>query len=308
MSGLRNVTMRQLQIYAAAAKHLSFSRASRELHLTQPAVSMQIRQLEGSAGVALFERVGKKLSLTSAGEELLIYAQQALRALKDAEDAFAALRSVRGGKVTIAVVSTAKYFAPKLLALFLQRHPEVDLKLTVNNREAVIAQLAANEVDLAIMGTAPRSVDTVAAAFAPHPLVIIAAPEHPLAKHKRIPLRALENETFVVREQGSGTRSAMERYFADNGLEVKLGMEMSSNETIKQAVMAGMGIAFISQHTIGLELATGQLKMLRVQGLPVMRQWNVVHRREKRLSPAAEAFKGFVLEQGGAFLERWPQG
>lgn len=308
MPSLRNATIRQLQIFCSAARGLSFTVASRELHLTQPAVSMQIKQLEDIAGLPLFERIGKRLFLTQAGGELLRHAQQVLFALKDAEEAFAALKGLRGGRITIAVVSTAKYFAPKLLALFEHRHPAVELRLSVNNREAVIRQLADNEVDVAIMGTPPRALETEAVAFARHPLVIVASPEHALAARKRIALKAMEDETFLVREPGSGTRSAMERFFAERGIKVRVGMEMSSNETIKQAVMAGMGISFISQHTIGLELATNQLTVLKVEGLPVVRQWFIVHRKDKRLSPSAEAFKDFVLEEGSRFLKQWPQG
>jgi DNA-binding transcriptional LysR family regulator len=174
--------------------------------------------------------------------------------------------------------------------------------------EAIVALLTDNEIDLAVMGTPPQQLDTVAAAFARHPLVVIAAPGHPLAQRKRIPLSALAQETFLVREPGSGTRSAMERFFRERGIKPKVGMEMSSNETIKQAVMAGMGVSFISQHTVGLEVATGQLAILKVEGLPVVRQWYVVHRAEKRLLPAAEAFKAFMLEAGAQFLKPWPHG
>jgi DNA-binding transcriptional LysR family regulator len=308
MPGLRNVTLRQLQIFCAAAQHANFSRASKELHLTQPGVSMQMRQLEDSAGLALFERTGKALRLTDAGRELLVHAQQALGALRDAEDALRALKGLKGGRLTIAAVSTAKYYAPKLLALFSAQHPGVELKLSVNNREAVVQQLAAKEIDLAIMGTPPKRLDTVAEPFARHPLVVIAAPNPQLADRKRITLKTIEKETFLVREPGSGTRSAMERFFGERGIQPKIGMEMSSNETIKQAVMAGIGVSFISQHTIGLEVATGQLTVLKVEGMPVIRQWNVVHLREKRMSPAAEAFKAFILDHGSSFLKLWPQG
>ncbi len=308
MAGLRNVTMRQLQIFSSAARHLSFSRTSQELHLTQPAVSMQIKQLEDSAGLALFERAGRRVFLTEAGAELYRYAQQVLGAIKDAEEILGAMKGLVGGRLTIGVVSTAKYFAPKLLAMFNERHPRLELRLQVNNREAVIQMLAGNEIDIAVMGTGPRQLDTVTLPFARHPLVVIAHPGHPLAKRKRIPLKALESESFIVREQGSGTRSAMERFFAERGINARVGMEISSNETIKQAVMAGMGVSFISQHTIGLELATEQLVMLKVEGLPVMRQWCVVHRAQKRLSPAADTFKQFMLTEGAKLLKLWPQG
>ena len=304
MSGMRAVTIRQLHIFLSAARHLSFSRASRELHLSQPAVSMQIRQLEGSAGLPLFERSGKRLHLTQAGEEMQRHGQQIVAALAAAEDGFAALRGLRGGRLNIGVVSTAKYFAPKLLATFSQRHPLVEVKLAVNNRESILKQLANNEIDLAIMGTPPQSLDATAVAFAPHPLVVIAAPDHRHASRRRLALRDLEQERFVVREIGSGTRSAMERTFAAHRVKPQIGMEMSSNETIKQAVMAGMGLAFISQHTIALELASGVLKVLRVEGLPVMRQWCVVHRREKVLPPAGEVFKAFILDEGRALMKR----
>ena len=308
MPGMRNVTMRQLQIFASAARHLSFSRASEELHLTQPAVSIQIRQLEDNAGLPLFDRLGKRLHLTHAGEEVLRHAQQALLAIRNAEDALVALKSLTGGRITIAVVSTAKYFAPKLLARFRERHPDVELKLEVNNREAVVQHLAANEVDLAIMGQPPRALEAEAAVFARHPLVIISAPGHPLAARKRVALKTVAQQPFLVREPGSGTRSAMEHFFRERGLQFRIDMEMDSNETIKQAVMAGMGVSFISQHTIGLEVATGQLVILKVEGLPVLRQWHVVHLRDKRLAPAAQAFKAFMLEEGRAFLKLWPGG
>jgi DNA-binding transcriptional LysR family regulator len=303
---MRDATLRQLQIFAAVAKHLSFTRAADELRLTQPAVSMQVKALEDLAGLPLLERIGRQVALTDAGAELLRHAQVVLRALADAEDAFAALRGLEAGRVSIAVVSTAKYFAPKLLALFSRKHPEVELKLAVNNREAVVALLVENEVDLALMGTPPKHLETTAFPFAKHPLVVIAAPDHPLARERRVPVRALAAESFLVREPGSGTRAAMERFFAEHRVEPAATTEISSNETIKQAVMAGMGLGFISQHAIGLELSAGQLALLHVEGLPVVRDWNVVHRTEKRLSPAAQAFKRFVLKEGRAFLAAWP--
>jgi DNA-binding transcriptional LysR family regulator len=303
---MRDVTVRQLQIFVSAARHLSFSRASEELHLTQPAISMQMKQLEGLAGLPLFERVGRRLALTPAGEALLRHAHQVMQALRDAEDALAALKGLRHGRIAIAVVSTAKYFAPKLLALFARKRPGVEVRLLVNNRDAVGQLLAGNEVDLALMGTPPGGLDLVATPFARHPLVIIAHPEHRLGRRRRVPVEELEAETFLVRELGSGTRAAMERFLEKARVRPAALVELASNETIKQAVMAGMGVAFISQHAIGLELATSQLAILAVEGLPVMRNWNVVRRREKVLSPAAAAFEAFVLDEGSAFLARWP--
>jgi DNA-binding transcriptional LysR family regulator len=308
MSGLRDATLRQLQTFDVAARTLSFSRTSEAVHLSQPAVSMQMKALEELVGVPLFERIGRRLHLTAAGEELARHAREVLRALELADEALAALRGLRGGRIRVAVTSTAKYFAPKLIASFTQRHPEVELRLLVSNREAVVAALEANEVDLAVMGRPPEGLDTVAAAFADHPLVVIAAPDHPLAGRRTVALAALARETFLVREPGSGTRAAMERFFAEHGLEVRVGMEMASNETIKQAVMAGMGLSFISRHTVGLELSTGDLALVHAPGLPVVRTWHVVHLAAKRLSPAADAFKAFLLDEGKTFLRSWTRG
>ena len=295
---IRHVTLRQLQVFEAVARHLSFSRAAGELHLSQPGVSMQIREIEQSAGLPLFERVGKKVFVTEAGRHLLATARGVLGSLKDAEAALDALKGLRGGLISIAVVSTARYFAPYLLARFRKLHPEVELRLAVDNREAVAVLLTDNAVDLAIMGRAPKTHDAVAEAFASHPLVIVAAPDHPLAARRGIPVAAIASEAFLVREPGSGTRSAMQQFFDEHGVAPRVAMEMSSNETIKQAVMAGMGVSFISRHTVGFELQHRRLVLLDVRGLPVMREWNVVHLAAKRLSPSAYAFKSYVLAHG----------
>jgi DNA-binding transcriptional LysR family regulator len=212
------------------------------------------------------------------------------------------MKGLRGGRVRLAVVSTAKYFAPRLIARFCERHPGVRILLQVDNREAVVRTLAANDVDLALMGRPPGELDLVAAAFADHPHVIIAPPDHPLARRRAVTTAALAGERFLVRELGSGTRTAMERFFHDRGVPLQVGMEMPSNETIKQAVMAGFGLSFISLHTVALELSAGALALVHAPGLPVMRKWFVLHRAEKRLSPAAEAFKAFVLGQARAIL------
>jgi DNA-binding transcriptional LysR family regulator len=308
MAGMKDATVRQLQIFEAAARALSFSAAGQALHLTQPAVSMQVRQLEHFAGVPLFERTGRRLQLTDAGQELLVHARAVLRALEDADEAFAAMKGLRGGRVRLAVVSTAKYFAPRLIARFAQAHPGVTVRLQVDNRAAVVQTLAANDVDLALMGQPPADAELVARVFADHPLVVIAPPTHPLARRRSVSLEALAEEVFLVREPGSGTRNALERFFGERELPLKVGLEMPSNETIKQAVMAGLGLAFISLHTIALELHVGALALVRAPGLPVVRQWNVVHRKDKRLSPAAEAFKAFVLAHGRSFLRTWRGG
>jgi len=301
---LHHATLRQLKVFEAAARNLSFSRAADELHLTQPGVSMQVKELEDHAGLPLFERIGRKMHITEAGRELLARTHEILRALKDGQDALDGLMGLDRGHLNLGVTSTAKYFAPQLLARFRRQHPALEFRLAVSNREAVIAQLAGNEVDLAIMGRPPEGLPTIAESFAPHPFVIIAAPDHPLAGRRRIAVSRLAEETFLVREGGSGTRSAMQHFVDENAMRIRVGMEMSSNETIKQAVMAGMGVSFLSRHTIGLELESGKLAMLDVRGLPVMRRWFVVHLAAKRLSPTAQAFRAFALRHGHGVLDK----
>jgi len=264
---------------------------------------MHIKELEISAGLPLFERIGRKLYVTEAGQELLARTREILRALKDAEDTLDGLRGLRRGRINLAVVSTAKYFVPRLLASFGKDFPELEIRLAVNNRNSVIDQLVANEVDLAIMGRSPQSLDTVAEPFAQNPHVIIAAPDHPLAERRKILVETVAKENFIVREPGSGTRLAMQQFFEEFGLVCNVGMEMASNETIKQAVMAGMGVSFISRHTLDLEIQTHRLVVLDVRGTPVIRQWHVAHLAKKRLSPTAVAFKEFVLKHGKKMLQ-----
>ena len=299
---MRNVTLRQMRVFTTVARHLSFTRAARELHLTQPAVSQQIKLLEAEVGMPLFEQIGRKVQLAPAGTELLRYAHQTIELLREAAESLAAMRGLKRGVLQLGAVSTAKYFAPSLLSAFTPAYPEVTIKFAVGNREEVIKHLAGNEIDLAIMGRPPRELDTDAAAFAKHPLVIIASPSHPLAGKRKIPLRQLAGEQFLIREEGSGTRASMEHVFRERRIPFRVSMEVSSNETIKQAVMAGMGISFLSAHTVGLELAAGKLAILDVAGLPIMRDWYVIHLREKRLSPIAGAFRQFLLERAAGII------
>lgn len=265
---------------------------------------MHIKELEGHAGLPLFERIGKKLFITEAGQELLTHARELLRSLKDAEDVLDGLKGLRRGRINLAVVSTAKYFIPRLLARFGKNYPQLEIRLAVNNRNSVIEQLIANEVDLAVMGRSPQSLDTIAEPFAQNPHVIIAAPDHPLAGRRRVTVEAVAKETFIVREPGSGTRLAMQQFFDERQVPCRVGLEMASNETIKQAVMAGMGVALLSLHTIGLELDHKLIATPECEGLPVMRRWHVVNNLAKTLSPAAEAFRYFILERGEAFLAK----
>ena len=297
-----HLTFRQLQIFDAVARHLSYSRAAEELHLTQPAVSMQMRELEDNIGLSLLEQIGKKIFLTQAGDELQQRSRDILMRLMETRTALEMLKGVDHGRLNIAVVSTAKYFAPKLLALFCQRYEGLKLALTVSNREEVLNRLTDNRTDLAIMGQPPDGFDGEKEAFAYHPLSVIAPPGHPLANAKQIPLHLLMKETLIIREPGSGTRNVFERLLVTNRLKAERTLQMDSNETIKQAVMAGMGVALLSLHTIGLELEAKRLVVLDVETLPVTRRWYIAHRMGKRLPPAAVAFRQFLLDEGAILL------
>ncbi|RLK46961.1 LysR family transcriptional regulator [Alkalispirillum mobile] len=295
-----NVTLRQLRVFESVARHLSFTRASEELFLTQPAVSMQIKQLEGQVGLPLFEQLGKRIYLTEAGRELVGYARRIMRELREAQLVMEELQGLNRGRLGVAVATTANYFATHLLAAFSRRNPGVSFSLDVTNREGLLRLLMENERDVVIMGQPPEGQELVADAFMANPLVVIASPDHPLTRERDIPPERLQNELFVVRERGSGTRVAMERFFARKGVQLQSEMEMSSNEALKQAVQAGLGLGLVSQHTLAMELSLGCLAILDVQGFPIQRQWYVVHRAGKRLSPVAAEFRRFVLEEAEA--------
>lgn len=301
---MKNITIRQLQIFSVAATHLSFARAAEELHLTHAAISLQIKQLEEVSNSILFDRIGKRVYLTDAGEVLLDHARQILRLLKDADESLMALKGLKGGRVAIAVTSTAEYFAPGLLAEFSKAHPDVRVRLLVHNREEVARLLEANEVDMVIMGRPPVDMDAEAVNFAPHPFVIVSCANHPLAQRTGLKVSDIVDEPMIVREAGSGTRSAMEEFFRLQAIDPNIVMEMGSNEAIKQAVVAGLGISFLSQHTLGLELSTGHLAVLQVEGASVMRRWFIVRHKSKRLTPALAAFWDFVLEFAPAYLNK----
>jgi LysR family transcriptional regulator, low CO2-responsive transcriptional regulator len=299
---MKNATFRQLRVFNEVAKHLSFARAAQALHLTPPAVTMQVKELEGHVGLPLFDRTGRQVALTTAGEYMLVYARKMLATLKDAEDAAARLQRLELGTLTIGMVSTAAYFLPRLLGEFRREHEGIEVKLAVGNREQLVAMLQANEVDIAIMGRPPKELATRAEPFAAHPHVFVAATDHALLRYGHPTVESLRPYGFILREPGSGTRAAMEKFFDKARMEPKVAMELHSNETIKQAVMAGMGLSFLSLHTVGLELDNHMIALLDVEGTPVLRSWNCVHTLSKLLSPAAEAFRYFVLERGERFL------
>jgi DNA-binding transcriptional LysR family regulator len=302
---MRRYTLRQLDTFLEVARQLSVSRAADLLHVTQPAVSMQVRQLEEIVGMPLYEQVGRKIRLTDAGLDFETYAIGAVAQLKQLEDAMAQRRGLKKGRVTLAMVSTAKYFVPMLLVKFRKRFPDIEISLQIHNRENIMQLLARNEIDLVIMGRSPDTLDCVATAFATNPLGVISSPEHPLSRRRGAPLSILDGEEFVVRESGSGTRQAMERLFTENNIHPRIVMEMPSNETIKQAVMAGMGLSFLSLRTIRHELASGHLVLLDVLGLPLVRHWHITHLAQKRLSPPAREFKSFLIEEAGPLIKLW---
>lgn len=300
---LKNATLKQLRVFSAVARHLSFARAAEELKLTAPAVSMQVKELETEVGLPLFDRSSRKVSLTMVGEYVLAYTQRVLAAMRDAEDMVARLRGLRTGVLDVAMVSTAKYFLPRLLARFRDEHPGVEVRLHVgNNREEVVALMREGSVELAIMGRPPKNWPSQAQPFAMHPHGLVTSLEHPFARMEKVSARALMTEGFIVREPGSGTRAALEEFMEAYQMTPRIVMQMSSNEAIKQAVMAGMGVALLSLHTVGLELDHHLIAAPETEGLPVMRRWHVVNTLAKTLSPPAEAFRNFILETGEVFL------
>lgn len=299
---MKNATFRQLRVFNEVARHLSFAKAAAALHLTPPAVTMQIKELEGHVGLPLFERSGRQVALTTGGEYMLVYARKILATLKDAEDAAARMKRLEVGTLTIGMVSTAKYFLPRLLTEFRAEHGGIEVRLAIGNRQQLVKMLQANEVDIAIMGRPPKELATRAEPFAAHPHVFVAPVDHPLLRRSHNPVESLLPYGFITRESGSGTRAAMEKFLGPAYTDLRVAMETDSNETIKQAVMAGMGLSFLSLHTLGLELDNHLIAVLDVDGAPVVRAWNVVHTLSKLLSPAAEAFRYFILERGESFL------
>ena len=299
-----NVTFRQLKVFEAVARNLSYTRAAKELYLSQPAVSMQVKQLEENAGLPLLEQIGKKVFLTEAGHEMRHYARSVANELQEVGEIMERLKGLESGRLEVTVATTANAFATRMLSKFNKMYEGSTVSLDVTNRESLLQQLADNEKDIAIMGKPPEYADLVTEPFADNPLVVVAAPDHPLAGIQPIPLYMLQDQTFVVREKGSGTRTAMQRFFEEHNLSITSSMEMNENEAIKQAVQAGMGLGVVSIHTIELELETKRLVILDVEDFPIMRHWYLVHRKEKRLSPITQAFKDFVLTEGRNFISQ----
>ncbi|HEY1130696.1 MAG TPA: LysR family transcriptional regulator [Roseateles sp.] len=295
---IKNATFRQLAAFHAVARLGSVSRAAGELHLTQPAVSIQLKLLEESAGAPLLEREGRGIRLSAAGEVMADYAARILDLWREAGDEMAAQRGVFSGTLRVGAVTTAEYLLPPLLVAFAAQHPHVKVKLRVGNRDEIVGMLGAQEVDIAIMGRPPSELKTTAVAFAKHPMAFLASPRHPLMSQGPLELADLASANLLVRERGSGTRTTLERLHKDAGLPLRIGSEMSSNEAIKQMCAAGFGAAFLSLHTCGLELQAGLLALLPMAGNPLEREWYAMHLATRRLPQVASAFKQFLADDG----------
>lgn len=295
-------TLRQFRVFEAVAEHLSYTLAAKALHLSQPAVSMQIKQLEGNVGLPLFEKLGKQIYITEAGREIYHYSRSITQLLAEADEVIEGLKGAHQGRLTISVASTANYFIPTLLGTFHERFPGVTVSLDVTNRETLMQQMSENAVDLVVMGLPPKDIDLESGIFMQNSLVIIAPPDHPLAHESNIPMSRMEDEVFLTRERGSGTRGAIERFFAQHEVQLTTGMEIASNEAIKQSVQAGLGLGLLSRDTLEMELELGKLVILDVEDFPIVRHWYVMHRKGKRLSTVAQAFKQFLLEEADALL------
>jgi len=297
-----NITLRQLKVFERVARRLSFTRAAEELFLTQPAVSMQIKQLEEAIGLPLFERLGKKIYLTRAGEELYLLGRTIAQQIDDAEQLIEELKGTETGRLNVSVANTIHYFAIRLLAEFCRRHPKVKVSFKVTNRKGLLQNLEDNEADLLLMGQPPDSQDLHAEAFLTNPLVIIAPASHPFAEKKDIALNSLANETFIMREMGSGTRNSVEKFLTERGFHLKVNMEMNTNGAIKQGVEEGLGLGIVSIHTLERELESKRLVILDVDSFPIIRQWFIVHRSGKRLSAVATEFAHFVKTEAPLFV------
>lgn len=295
-------TFKQLKIFSTVAEHQSYTIAAKILFLTQPAVSMQIKQLEDTVGMPLFERVGKQIALTEAGDELLHYAKSIQNQIDEATLMLGELKGVERGRLHLTMASTANYFAPQLIAAFKREFPRADITLDVTNRVGLVDAVEHNHTDMAIMGKPPTGHHLVGVPFMDNPLVVIASPSHPMVNHQPVLLSTLADEAFIVREADSGTRMATDRFFNEHNLELIAGMEMNRSEAIKQAVMAELGLGIVSLHTIEMELALKRLVVLEVEDFPIKRQWHIVYREGKRFAAIPDAFKTFVLEQAEALL------
>ncbi len=307
MSGLVDgVTLRQLRALAAVSSTGSVTGAARRVGLTQPAVTLQLRALQDLVGLPLIRRAKSGIALTDAGRELVALRHRIDAALGDSGAVIDALKGLSGGAVAVGAVSTAKYFVPFAIAGFSKRFPKILINLSIGNRKEVLGAFRDYALDVAITGRPPEDMDLERRLIGDHPHMVVAPPDHPLARRRKLALSDLRGENFLVREPDSGTRLLMQRAFSELRFEARIGMEIDSNETIKQAVMAGLGVAFISGHTVASELADGRLIALDIQGMPIVRQWYVVWRKDRPLLPAAMALSEYFSTSSSRFLPRVP--
>ena len=299
-----HATLHQLKVFEATARHGSFTRAAEELFLTQPTVSIQVKQLTKAVGLPLFEQIGKRLYLTEAGKKLLETCQEIFNGLEQFEMSVADLKGMKQGRLNLAVITTAKYFVPRILGPFCKKYPGIDISLKVTNHKRLQESMATNEDDLYIISQAPSQPDLVVHPFLENPLIVLAPKSHPLAHRKNIPIAALNDEPFIMREPGSGTRKAVEHLFAEKDVKVKVRLELGSNEAIKQAIAGGLGISVLSQHTIISEGTSGEFSMLDIQGFPIERHWYVANLAGKQLSIVAQTFLDYLLEESPAMAKR----
>ncbi len=301
---LRNVTLHQLRLFHSLGTHLSYTRVAEELFLTQPAVSIQIKRLEESVGIPLVEQVGKRLFLTEAGRELFEASRDVLDRLQVLNEDMIGLEKGVKGPIKLSAITTAKYFMPHLLGVFLRDYPDVEPRLAITMQARVVERSESNLDDIVIMGTLPENLDLEAEYFLDNPIVVVAHPDHPLVGQRNIPLARIAEERFLAREPGSGTRAARTRLFAEHGLSANVYMELGSSEAIKQAVMAGLGISVLSRHNLRLEMESGLLAVLDVEHFPLIRKWYAVHLKGKKLSPTARMFRDFLLQDGRRIWEQ----
>jgi LysR family transcriptional regulator, low CO2-responsive transcriptional regulator len=301
---VKQATLHQLKVFEAAARHKSFTRAAEELYLTQPTVSMQIKQLTKTVGLPLFEQVGRKLYLTEAGCELYNTSQQLFEQLSQFEMTISNLKGLKQGNLRLAVVTTAKYVIPRLLGPFCQQYPGIEVALTVTNHDYLIESLLANRDDLYILSQPPEHQDIACRPFLENPLVVIAPGNHPLAGQKQIPLARLQEEMFIMREPGSGTRRVVQSFFEEHNIPIKVRLELGSNEAIKQAIAGGLGISVLSRHTLRLDSDNKELVVLDVEGFPILRHWYVIHLASKHLSVVSQTFLDYLLNEGKDIAQR----
>ena len=295
---MRHTTFRQMEIFSAIARVKSFTRAAEELHLTQPTVSMQMKKLEDAVGLPLVEQIGKRIFLTDAGRALHSSCREIFDSLDRFEMLAADMKGLKKGHLRVAVVTTAKYFAPRLLGPFCQKYPGVEVALKVTNRERVLERITENLDDLYIMGQPPNGLEIHSEPFLSNPLVPLASRDHPLAGKRRVSLKRFCEEHFILREPGSGTRIALERLLKAQGLKPRIRMELGSNEAIKQAVAGGLGVSVLSKHTLTLQGHPSEPVILDVEGFPIERQWYAAYAKDKRLSVIAETFLDYLREAG----------